>query len=309
MAKSTSAPDDRDVKIAVTGASGLIGSALIPALRSSGHEVVQFVRKEPTSAAQIKWDPTAGNASGLDRKTLEGVHAVVHLSGAGVGDHRWTQGYKKEIYDSRVLSTRTISEAIASTENGPKVLVSASAIGIYGDTGDVSVDESSTRGSGFLADVVDAWEQSADTARQAGVRVVHPRTGLVVSAKGGAWGRLLPLFKLGLGGQLGSGKQYWSFISIRDEVRALQWLIDQDLSGPVNLTAPTPVTNAEVTRAMSRALKRPALLPVPGIALRIALGEFSIEVLGSARVLPTKLEKSGFTWTDPTIDAAISSIL
>lgn len=309
MAKSTTAPDDRDVKIAVTGASGLIGSALIPALRSAGHEVVQFVRKNPTTPSQIVWDPTAGNASGIDRHALEGVHAVVHLSGAGVGDHRWTQSYKKEIYDSRVLSTSTISEAIARTENGPKVLVSASAIGIYGDTGETSVDESSTRGSGFLADVVDAWEKSADAARGAGVRVVHPRTGLVVSAKGGAWGRLLPLFKLGVGGQLGNGKQYWSFISIRDEVRALQWLIDQEISGPVNLTAPTPVTNAEVTRAMSRALKRPALLPVPGIALRIALGEFSIEVLGSARVLPTKLEKSGFTWNDPTIDAAISSIL
>lgn len=297
------------MKIAVTGASGLIGSALIPALRNSGHDVVQFVRKEPTSPHHIKWDPTAGNASGIDRTALVGVDAVVHLSGAGVGDHRWTQSYKKEIYDSRVLSTRTISEAMAHTENGPRVLVSASAIGIYGDTGDVSVDESSTRGSGFLADVVEAWEQSADAARNAGIRVVHPRTGLVVSSKGGAWGRLLPLFKLGVGGQLGNGKQYWSFISIRDEVRALQWLIDQDLSGPVNLTAPNPVTNAEVTRAMSRALKRPALLPVPGIALRIALGEFSIEVLGSARVLPTKLEQSGFTWNDPTIDAAISSIL
>lgn len=297
------------MKIAVTGASGLIGSALIPALKASGHDVVQFVRRTPTSPAQIAWDPTAGNASGVDRAALEGVDAVIHLSGAGVGDRRWTQSYKQEIYDSRVLSTRTISEAMANTDNGPRILVSASAIGIYGDTGDIAVDESTPRGSGFLADVVQAWEGSADAARSAGIRVVHPRTGLVVSSKGGAWGRLLPLFKLGLGGQLGNGKQYWSYISMRDELRALQWLIDHDISGPINLTAPNPVTNAEVTRAMSRALKRPALLPVPGIALRIALGEFSVEVLGSARVLPKALEKSGFTWTDPTIDAAISSIL
>ena len=297
------------MKIAITGASGLIGTQLMPALRANGHEVLQFVRREPSSASQIKWDPTVGNKNGVDRKSLEGVDAVVHLAGAGVGDHRWTQGYKKEIYDSRVLSTSTMSEAIAATENGPKIFVSASAIGIYGDTASVAIDESAPRGTGFLADVVADWEKSADAARDAGVRVVHPRTGLVVSSKGGAWGRLLPLFKLGLGGQLGDGKQYWSFISITDQIRALQWLISEEISGPVNLTAPNPVTNAEVTRAMSRALKRPALLPVPGIALRIALGEFSSEVLGSQRILPTALTKSGFTWSHPTIDAAISSIL
>jgi uncharacterized protein len=297
------------MRIAVTGASGLIGSALIPALRDQGHEVLRFVRRLPKAPDEVRWDPSRGGIHGIDPESLTGVDAVVHLSGAGVGDRRWTEAYKKEILDSRVLSTRTIAAAIARAEDGPSVFVSASAMGFYGQSGDTAVDETAPRGEGFLAEVVEAWEAAAEDARAAGVRVVHPRSGLVMSKKGGAWGRMLPLFRLGVGGTLGSGRQYWSFISMRDELAALQFLMTSDLAGPVNLTAPNPATNAEVTAAMGRALRRPTVLPVPSIALKIALGEFSSEVLGSLRVLPTALTTAGFTFADPTIDAALASML
>lgn len=297
------------MKIAITGASGLIGSALTAALTQSGHEVLRFVRSVPRTAQEIRWEPSKGNADALDVNALEGIDAVIHLSGAGVGDKRWSESYKREILNSRVLSTKAISAAMARAENGPKVLISASAIGYYGDTGDTAVDEHSPKGEGFLADVVQAWEASADEARNAGIRVAHPRTGLVISSKGGAWGRMLPLFKAGIGGVLGSGRQYWSFISMRDELAALEYLVKNEISGPVNLTAPSPVTNAEITRAMGRALKRPTILPVPAIALKTVLGEFSIEVLGSARVVPGVLQQHGFVFADPTIDAALASML
>jgi uncharacterized protein len=297
------------MRIAVTGASGLIGSALIPMLREQGHEVLRFVRRLPKAPDEVRWDPSRGGIQGIDPESLTGVAAVVHLSGAGVGDRRWTEAYKKEILDSRVLSTRTIAAAIARAEGGPSVFVSASAIGFYGQSGDTAVDETAPRGDGFLAEVVEAWEAAAEDARVAGVRVVHPRSGLVMSNKGGAWGRMLPLFRLGVGGTLGSGRQYWSFISMRDELAALQFLMTSDLAGPVNLTAPNPATNAEVTAAMGRALRRPTVLPVPSIALKVALGEFSSEVLGSLRVIPTALTSAGFTFADPTIDAALASML
>jgi uncharacterized protein len=297
------------MRIAVTGASGLIGSALIPALREHGHDVLRFVRRLPREADEVRWDPSRGGVQGIDPDSLTGVNAVVHLSGAGVGDRRWTEAYKKEILESRVRSTRTIAAAIARADNGPSVFISASAIGFYGQTGDSAVDETAPRGEGFLAEVTEAWEGAAEDARVAGVRVVHPRSGLVMSSKGGAWGRMLPLFRLGVGGTLGSGRQYWSFISMRDELSALKYLLTADLAGPVNLTAPNPATNAEVTSAMSRALRRPAILPVPSLALKIALGEFSSEVLGSLRVVPTALMNSGFTFADPTIDAALASML
>jgi uncharacterized protein (TIGR01777 family) len=244
----------------------------------------------------------------VDLRALEGIDAVVHLAGAGVGDHRWTEAYKAEIRDSRVRGTDTIARAMAGLERRPTVLVSGSAIGFYGDTGDRAVDESTPAGSGFLADVVVAWEAAADPAREAGIRVVHPRTGLVVAGRGGAWGRLWPIFKLGGGGRLGSGRQWWSFISLRDDVAALTFLLDH-LAGPVNLTAPTPATNAEVTTAMGRLLKRPTLLPVPAKALELALGEFSSEVLGSARVLPNRLLEAGFVFQDPTIEQALAAAL
>jgi hypothetical protein len=293
------------MRIAVTGASGLIGGALVPHLRRQGHDVLRLVRGVATAPDEVSWDPQVGF---VDLPALSGVDAVVHLAGAGVGDHRWTDEYKAVIRESRVRGTDTIARAVAALERQPAVLVSSSAIGFYGDTGDREVDETAPAGTGFLADVVVAWEAAADPARDAGIRVVHPRTGLVVSGRGGAWGRMWPIFRMGAGGRLGSGRQWWSFISLRDELAALTHLLEH-LDGPVNLTAPSPATNAEVTRAMGRALRRPTALPVPRKALEIALGEFSSEVLGSARVVPTRLLGSGFAFQDPTIDAAVAYAL
>lgn len=291
------------MKVVVSGASGLIGSALVPHLRASGHEVVRLVRRPANGPDESTWDPAAGQ---VDLVGIGAIDAVVNLSGAGVGDRRWTAAYKAEIRDSRVQATSTLATAMAALDPAPKVLINGSAIGWYGDTGDRPVNESAPAGTGFLADVVRDWEAATLPAQQAGIRVVQARTGLVVAKQGGAWARLFPIFRLGLGGKLGSGNQYWSWISLRDEVRALAWLLDHDeISGPVNLTAPHPVTNAEATAAMGKVLGRSTVLPVPSFALKAALGEFSSEVLGSANVLPTVLEGASFTWEDPQIEDAI----
>ncbi|MEI7629661.1 MAG: TIGR01777 family oxidoreductase [Actinomycetes bacterium] len=295
------------MKIAITGASGLIGSALVIHLRARGHEVLRLVRRPAAAPDEVTWDVAAGT---VDLVGLAGTEAVIHLAGAGVGDHRWTEEYKREILNSRVDGTATIVRAITQLDPKPRVLIAGSAIGWYGDTGDKAVDESDRAGTGFLADVVRAWEAAADPAAQAGIRVVHARTGLVVAKAGGAWAKLFPLFRLGLGGKMGSGRQYWSWISLRDELAALEFLLTSDnISGPVNLTAPHPATNAEVTAAMGRVLGRPTLLPVPSFALKTALGEFSSEVLGSIRVVPAVLEAEGFTWQDPDIESAIRAAL
>lgn len=293
------------MKIAITGASGFIGTALVPFLRADGHEVLRLVRRTPTAPDEISWDPRAGT---VDLDPLAGVDAVIHLAGVGVGDKRWSDSYKAEILGSRIDGTTTIAHAVATLDPKPAVLISASAVGFYGDTGDRAVDESEPKGEGFLADVVEAWESSADEARAAGVRVVHPRTGLVMAPEGGAWARLLPLVRLGVGGRLGNGRQYWSFITLTDELRALSFLLTADLSGPVNLTAPTPVTNAEVVKAMGHELHRPTVLAVPAFALKTVLGEFSSEVLGSSRVLPTALLAAGFSYQHPDIDSAVKTL-
>ena len=290
------------MRVAVTGASGFIGGALIPHLRAQGHEVLRMVRRPSGASDEVMWDPMGGT---VDVAGLAGVDAVVHLAGAGVGDHRWTDSYKATIRDSRVVGTTTLATALASMQQPPSVLVSGSAIGFYGDTGTAAVDEGAPAGSGFLADVVVGWEAAAQPARDAGIRVVHPRTGLVIAGRGGAWAKLWPLVRLGVGGKFGSGRQWWSFISMRDELSALSFLLEH-LEGPVNLTAPNPVTNAEMVKAMGRLLKRPTVLPVPAKALEIALGEFSSEILGSARVLPTRLVETGFLFQDPTIDTALA---
>ncbi|WP_443047907.1 TIGR01777 family oxidoreductase [Streptomyces sp. H39-S7] len=291
------------MRIAVTGASGLIGSALVRSLRADGHEVSRLVRREPAGPDEVRWDPAR---QFVDVQGLAGCDAVVHLAGAGVGNHRWTAAYKKEIHDSRVLGTTAIARAVASLDTPPKVLVCGTAVGYYGDTGDRPVDEDGPSGDNFLAGVVRDWEAAAEPAAAAGIRTVFARTGLVVSRAGGAWGRLFPLFNAGLGGRLGDGRQYWSFISLHDEIAAFRHIIDTgSLSGPVNLTAPEPLTNREVTAAMGRVLRRPTLAAVPAFALRIALGEFSEDVLMSQRVLPRRLLDSGFTFAFPGIEESI----
>ncbi len=292
------------MRIVIAGSSGLIGTNLVSQLRSDGHEVLRLVRRPATASSEINWDPASGQ---LDVKALAGVDLIINLAGAGVGDHRWTDKYKAEILNSRTQTTSLIAKVAAEIK--PKVLINASAIGFYGDTADRKVDETSPVGNGFLADVVKQWEAATKPAEDAGVRVVKIRTGLVVSGKGGAWGRLLPLFKLGLGGRLGNGKQYWSFISMRDEINAIKFVMENEkINGPVNLTAPEPATNAEVTKAMAKVLRRPALFNVPAFALELVLGEFSQEVLGSARVLPKVLIENGFEFTDPDIVSAIKTL-
>lgn len=294
-------------RIAITGSTGLIGAALVRSLRADGHEVVRLVRRPAATGDEVEWDP---KRQYVDVAGLVGCDAVVHLAGAGVGDHRWTPAYKQEIRDSRVLGTAAIAEAVASLDAPPRVLLSGSAVGYYGDTGDRAVDESMPPGEGFLPSVCVEWEEAAAPAEEAGVRTVYARTGLVVAREGGAWGRLFPLFRAGLGGRLGNGRQYWSFIALHDHIAAMRHILDtESLSGPVNLTGPSPVTNGQVTAAMGRVLHRPTLFTAPAPALRIALGDFAEDVLGSQRVLPGQLLDSGFSFAFPGIDAAIRAAL
>lgn len=292
------------MRIAITGASGLIGSALVPSLREQGHQVLRLVRRPAAADDEITWDPAGGTVG----EGLEGIDAAINLAGAGVGDKRWTRAYKKEIRDSRVLGTITLARAMARLDKKPTVLVNGSAIGYYGNAGPQPVDEDSPAGEGFLADVVVDWEKATSPASDVGIRVVHARTGLVVSADGGAFGRLMPIFRYGLGGRVGSGEQYWSFISLRDEVRAIEYCLNNaTLQGPVNLVAPQAITNKDVTKALSASLHRPAFLPVPALALKAALGEFADDILASQNVVPRRLMGAGFTWVDPTIDEALAS--
>ncbi len=295
------------MRVAVTGASGLIGSALVESLRSDGHDVVRLVRRTARTADEASWDPGAGN---VDRAALEGTDAVVHLAGAGLGDHRWSGEYKQVIRSSRVEGTTLLSEALADLDQPPRVLVSASGINYYGDRGDTVVDESIPRGEGFLADVCGQWEAATAAAAQAGIRVACMRSGIVL-AQGGALGRMLSIFRLGLGGPLGTGRQWWSWIALPDHIAAVRRLIDDDsISGGANLTSPEPVRNAELTRALGRALHRPAVLPVPAFALRIALGEFADEgLLASVRGVPGRLAESGFSFRYPRVEETLGALL
>ncbi|NYI06992.1 hypothetical protein FHU37_003935 [Allostreptomyces psammosilenae] len=301
------------MRIAVTGSSGLIGTALTTSLLRDGHEVIRLVRRDPRSgprpdgSTEARWDP---RRQWVDLAALDGVEAIAHLAGAGVGDRRWSEAYKREIRDSRVLGTCAIAEAAAALEPRPRVLASGSAIGYYGDTGDRPVDETHPPGEGFLAQVCQDWEEATRPAEEAGVRTVHLRTGLVVSRSGGAWGRLFPIFRAGLGGRLGSGRQFWSYISMADEIAAIRHVMfSAELHGPVNLTAPEPVTNREVTAAMGEVLRRPTLLAVPAPALRLALGDFADDVLGSQRVRPRALLESGFRFRHTDVRDAIRAAL
>src|SRR5450759_3188419 len=287
-------------RVPISGASCLIGSALSACLRARGDAVVHLVRRQP-SPGEIGWDPTSRT---LDPGDLSGLAAVVHLAGAGVGDHRWTPAYKHEILSSRVNGTATIATALADLGE-PIALVSGSAIGVYGDRGERTLTEDSASGQGFLADVVRAWEAATTPAQEAGLRVVHARTGLVLSPHGGAMERVLPLARLGLAGPLGTGRQYWSWITLHDEVRALAHLIDQELVGPVNLVSTQPVRQSEVMKALGAVLGRPALLPAPALALKVILGEFASDVLASDRILPSVLTASGFVFDHDTIESAM----
>lgn len=294
------------MRVVVSGASGLIGRALVTQLQAQGHSVVRLVRRPPKQADELAWDPKTGN---FDPATWVGVDAVINLSGAGVGDKRWTSSYKSEILKSRTETTRLLAEAIASLDQKPAVFISASAIGWYGETGDRAVDEKDKPGDDFLADVCLQWEAAAQPAIDAGVRTVFLRTGLVMDPHGGALARMIPLFKAGLGGKLGNGKQWWSWITLRDEIRAIMHLLTSDIAGAVNLVSPNPSTNAEFTASLARSLRRPALLPVPGFALKIVLGGFSTEVLGSKRILPTALLESGFVFSDPHLLPALEGLI
>ncbi|MFE7648823.1 TIGR01777 family oxidoreductase [Streptomyces phaeoluteigriseus] len=290
-------------RIAVAGASGLIGSALVRSLTADGHEVVRLVRHAPRSEAEVRWDPERGR---VDAAGLAGCSAVVNLAGAGVGDHRWTDAYKRRIHDSRVHGTAALAKAVASLDERPRVFVNGSAMGYYGETGERVVDEGAPAGRGFLPELCVEWEAAAEPARAAGVRTAFTRTGLVVARGGGAWGRLFPLFLAGLGGRMGDGRQYWSYIALHDEVAAIRHLLDRDdLSGPFNLTAPEPLTNREITAAMGRVLHRPTVFAVPAPVLRRVLGEMAGDVLGSARVVPKRLLESGFTFAFPGIEDAL----
>ncbi len=286
------------MKIAITGATGLIGSALVGELKSKGHNVHRLVRRATVSPDEIFWDPSQGE---IDLSALEGMEAVIHLAGAGVGDHRWTSKYKATILNSRLLGTTTIAQACATIQ--PAVFISASAMGWYGETGNRAVDETDRAGDDFLAVVCREWEAAADMAT--GVRTVKLRTGLVLDPTGGALGQMLPLFRFGLGGRMGNGKQWWSWITLHDQVKAIEHLLTSTLVGPLNLTTPNPSTNSEFTAALARALHRPALLPVPGFALKIALGGFSSEILGSKKVLPKALLDDGFVFDYPHLANAL----
>ena len=289
-------------RIAVTGASGLIGSALVGYLKSQGHTVQRLVRRAAVSSEEITWDPIAGT---VDTEALAGVDAVIHLAGAGVSDKRWTKKYKSEILNSRLLGTTTIAKAVAIVK--PQVFISASAIGWYGESGNRAVVESDRVGDDFLAAVCHEWESAADLAGD--VRTVKLRTGLVLDPTGGALGKMLPIFRFGLGGKLSNGKQWWSWITLHDQIRAIAFLLESKVSGPVNLTSPNPVTNTEFTAGLARAMHRPALFPVPAFALKIVLGGFSAEVLGSKKVMPQVLTEAGFTFDYPHISSALEKLV
>ena len=302
------------MKVAITGSSGLIGTALTASLQADGHQVVRLVRRPPRAADEIRWDPHAADAG---NPVLTGVSACVHLAGAGVGDHRWTAAYKAEIRSSRVLATRALSTALVGLSPRPATFIVASAMGWYGDTGGAAVTEDAPAGTGFLSRVVADWEAAASPAHDAGIRVAHLRSGLVLGSGGGVLGRLALPARLGVLPRFGDGRQVMSWISLTDEVRAIRFLLDSPgagasgRSGPYNLTAPNPVTNAELTSALLAAFRRPdfSWLRVPAPLLKLGLGEMSSELLTSARVIPKRLTDSGFTFAHPTVSAALAAEL
>lgn len=295
-------------RIVVAGASGLIGSALVASLQQQGHTVVRLVRRPAQGTGEITWDPAAGV---LEPTALDGADAVVNLSGAGIGDRRWTDAYKRELLQSRLTATDLLARTIAASSARPGVFLSGSAIGAYGARGDEELTEASPLGNDFLADLCRQWEAATAPASAAGTRVAHLRTGIVLSPKGGALKKQLPLFKLGLGGRFGSGRQWQSWISIDDEVGAISHLLTAEVEGPVNLTAPAPVTNREFTKRLAEVLHRPALLPIPSFGPKLLLGGELADALlyTGQRVLPAKLQASGYRFEHASLDAALRAAL
>ncbi|MBV8985179.1 MAG: TIGR01777 family oxidoreductase [Acidimicrobiia bacterium] len=296
------------MKVVVTGSSGLIGSALVEALQARGDTVTTLVRRAPKTG-EARWDPDGGQ---IDRDALEGQDAVVHLAGVGIGDHRWTDEHKRAVLDSRVKGTRLLSTALADLSDKPKVMASASAMGYYGLRGDEVLTEDSPPGTGFLAEICAQWEAATKPAEDAGVRVAHLRSGLVLSTEGGAFKPMLLPFKLGLGGRIGDGRQWWSWITIDDEVGAILHALDNDtLSGAIDVTAPNPVTNEQFTRTLNHVLRRPTLLPTPTFALKAMFGSEAVNemFLGGQRVLPAKLQASGYTFRHPELEGALRHLL
>lgn len=297
------------MRVLITGSSGLIGAALRKSLQADGVDLVSLVRSEPTGAHERFWDPAAGR---LDQDAVEGFDAVVHLAGAGIGDRRWTEARKREILDSRVDGTTLLATRIASADHKPSVLISASAIGFYGDRAHpVDEDDGPSPSADFLSGVCVAWEAATKAAEAVGIRTVHLRTGIVLAKEGGALGKMLLPFRLGIGGKLGSGQTWWSWVSLTDHVRAIRHLMDKPVAGPVNSTGPKPVRNSDVTKALGRALHRPTIVPIPRFALNLLLGKELANALlfTSARIIPTKLEESGFDFEHADIETALRAEL
>lgn len=293
--------------VLVSGSSGLIGTALVKKLSAEGHQVTRLVRRTPRPG-EVKWNPDDGS---IEVAGLHAIDAVVHLAGAGIADHRWTDDYKKQLVDSRIKGTTLLATTIASLERPPAVMLSGSAVGYYGARGDEELDESSPPGTGFLAQLCVDWEGATAPAEEAGVRVVHLRTGIVLSPQGGTLKKLLPLFKFGLGGRIGSGKQWQSWISLTDEVGAIGHLLGSELTGAVNLTAPTPVTQADFAHVMGEVLHRPAVLPIPTFGPKLIYGDELVEnvIATGQRVLPKALLADGYTFHHDTLERALRSLL
>jgi len=297
------------VRVGITGASGLIGTALVARLGERGDDAVPIVRRAP-AAGEIGWNPGEGR---LEPSDLTGLDAVVNLAGAGIGDHRWTDRYRRELIDSRTVGTTLLAESMAQAlqTGGPTTLINASAVGYYGDRGDELLTESSSPGTGFLSEICVAWEAATAPAVAVGIRVAKIRTGIVLSARGGALPKMLPLFKLGLGGRFGSGRQWMSWISLDDEIAAIEHLLDTPASGALNLVAPNPVTNQQFAGTLGSALRRPSVLPAPAFAPRLLLGRQRADALlfDGQRVAPQALLASGFAFRHPTLDEALRSVL
>jgi uncharacterized protein (TIGR01777 family) len=299
------------MKVAVTGSSGLIGTALLASLRGDGHEVLPVVRGGSVSGSAgpvARWDVDRGE---IDAAALEGVDAVVHLAGEGIAEKRWSDEQRRRVLESRSKGTALLAGALAGLTTKPAVLLSGSAIGFYGDRGDEVLTETSPPGTGFLTEVCLAWEAATAPAQDAGIRVAHLRTGIVLDRKGGALAKMLPLFRFGLGGKMGNGRQWWSWITLADEIGAIRFLLDHDVAGAVNLTAPAPATNAELAKAIGRAMHRPSFLPVPKLGPKLLLGRELADALlfGSQRVEPEVLSTAGYPFRHPRLDEALAAVL